>query len=128
MKRYDIEMRPVPPRRHCKNPIEPRHGTIRSIFLRLKNSDVNVSDELHAIRAIRISNDLYGSDTLSAYEMAKGFSKPLIVDQRPIPIDDSLRAAHDELIAKRKLTLIMRSNKFLTFFNLHPNTVTQKKK
>ena len=60
----DIIMRPVPPRRHCKNPLEPRHGTIRSIFLRLKSADTTTSDAIQAIRAVRISNDLYGSDTV----------------------------------------------------------------
>lgn len=109
---YDVDLRPVPPRRHCKNAIEPRHGTIRSIFLRLKSADSKTSDSLHAIRSIRISNDLYGSDTLSAFEMAKGYSKPLVANQRPIQVDAELQAAHDELIAKRKLTLIMRSNTF----------------
>ena len=49
-----------------KNPIEPRHRTIRSIFLGLKNAEPSVSDALHSVRAIRISNDLYGSETLSA--------------------------------------------------------------
>lgn len=110
LSRYDVEMRPVPPRRHSKNPIEPRYCIIRSIFLRLKHSEPNVSDYLHAVRAIRISNDLYRSDTLSAYEMAKGYTKPLSVGQKPIPVDDELRNAHDELIAKRKLTRILRSN------------------
>lgn len=107
---YDIELRPVPPRRHQKSPIEPRHSTIRSIFLRLKSASPSTSDALHAIRAIRISNDLYGLDKMSAFEMAKGFSKPLMINQKPIPVDDELRIAHDELIAKRKLTLILRSN------------------
>lgn len=108
LSRFDVEMRPVPPRRHAKNAIEPRNRTIRSMFLRLKNAEPDLSDNLHAIRAIRISNDLYGSDTLSAYEMAKGFTKPLCVDQKPRPVDEELRNAHDELIAKRKLTLILR--------------------
>lgn len=114
LKRYEIELRPVPPRRHCINPIDPRHGTIRSIFLRLKSAEPQKPDRLHTIRAIRISNDLYGSDTLSAFEMKKGFSKPLISSQRPIPVDEELHTAHDELIAKRKLTLIMRTNTFLS--------------
>lgn len=112
--RYDVKMRPVPPRRHAKNAIEPRHRTIRSIFRRLKHSEPDTSESIHAIRAIHISNDLYGSDTLSAYEMAKGFTKPLCVNHKPIPVDDELRNAHDERIAKRKLTLILRSNVYST--------------
>lgn len=105
----------VPPRLHCKNPIDPRHVTIRSIFLHLKIAEPEVSDATNAVRAIRISNDLYGSDTLSAYEMAKGFSKPLLADQRPLPVDKSLPLAHEELIAKVILTLRMRSNTYTNY-------------
>lgn len=32
---YGMTIRPVPPRQHKINPTEPRHGTTRSIFLRL---------------------------------------------------------------------------------------------
>ena len=112
LNQYGIEFRPVPPRRHCKNPIDPRHGVIRSIFLKLKHAEPDVSDELHAIRSVRMSNDLYGTDTLSAYEMAKGYTKPVIAGQLPIAVDDELQKAHEELIAKRKLTLILRSKVF----------------
>lgn len=99
---YDVDMRPVPPRRQAKDPIEPRHRTMRSILLRSKHSEPDVTDSLYTVREIRISNDLYGSDTLSAYEMAMGFYKPLSIDQKPIPVDEKLRNAHDELIAKLK--------------------------
>lgn len=85
---YDVNMRPVLPHRHVKIPIEPRHRTIRSMFLRLKHSEPYVTDSLYAVRAIGISNDLYWSDTLSTYQMAKVFSKPLSIDQKPIPVDD----------------------------------------
>lgn len=87
---------------------------MRSIFLRLKNSEPSLSDALHAIREIRIYNDLHGADALSAFEMAKGYSKPLLANQRPLPVDDELQKAHNELIAKRKLTLILRSNVYCT--------------
>lgn len=45
--------------------------------------------------------------------MAKDYAKPRAVYQKPIPVDEELRNAHDELIAKRKLTLIIPSNVFL---------------
>lgn len=54
---YDITLRPFPPRRHHRNAIEPKHRTIRSIFLRLKHHNQNFPDSLAAMRAIRISND-----------------------------------------------------------------------
>lgn len=80
------------------NTIEPKYGSIGSIFLRLKSANATRSDAILAIRAISISNYLYGSETFSDFEMAKGFSKPLMVNQRPNPIDNDLQSAHDELI------------------------------
>lgn len=44
--------------------------------------------------------------------MAKGFTKLLVISQKPIPVDEELRVAHDELIAKRKWTLILRYNSY----------------
>lgn len=111
---YDIELRPFPPLQHCKNTIEPRNSMIRLIFLRLKHAEPDFSDSVHAVRAIRISNDLYGLDTLSSSEISKGLVKPLCVSQRPVLVHDEPQAAHHELIAKRKLTLIMRSNDYLS--------------
>lgn len=110
LNRCDIQLRPVPPRPHCKNPIQPKHVTIRSIFFRLRSANPEISDFIHVTRKIRISNNLYGSDTLSSYEMAKGFSKLLYTNQRPTPADDELCAANDKLMEKRKLTLIVNSN------------------
>ena len=44
--------------------------------------------------------------------MAKGYTKPVITGQLPIAVDDELQKAHEELIAKHKLTLILRSKVF----------------
>lgn len=87
----DVEIRLVPPRRHCNYAIEPRQCMIRSVFLRLQHGKPTVIDALHSIRSICIYNDLYVSDTVSAYEMAKGFTKSLCISQRPIPIEEKLR-------------------------------------
>lgn len=107
---YDTSLRLVPLLRHWKNPNDPRHGTIRSIFLRLKYANQNLSDAVHAFRAIGILNVSYGLDILSAYEMAKGFFHPILVSEQPVPVDHELRVAHGELIAMYKLKLIMRQN------------------
>lgn len=53
---------------HCINAIERRHHTIRSIFLRLKYVQPTVSDALHAICAIRISNDVSRVDGKGIYQ------------------------------------------------------------
>lgn len=58
---------------------------------------------------VAISNDIYGSDILLAYELAKGLTKPIEPSESPNPLPDDLRRAHDELVAKRPLNLILRS-------------------
>lgn len=110
MSTLDIEFRPIPPRRHSKNVLESKHGIIGSVYLRLKSAnDSDESDTLLAHQAVRMSNDLYGSDTLSAFELANGFTKPVVSGTVPNAVTDELIAAQDTLAAKRKLTLILRS-------------------
>ena len=109
LEKYDISMRPVPPRRHEKNMIEPRHGVIRSIYMRIR--DQSISPKIAAIEAIKISNDLYGNDVMSAFEIAKGFSRP-ICNQSIKPVDNELIEAHDNLCAKRKMNKILRSHSY----------------
>lgn len=103
-----IRLRLVPPRRHSRNPLESKHGIIRSIFLKLCAAEPNTSFDPHAIRSVSISNDLYGNDVMSSYELAKGFTKP--IDGASIhPIPDDIASAHNQLQAKRKLALILKS-------------------
>lgn len=45
--------------------------------------------------------------------MEIGFLKPLCAGQQQIPVDQELQNVHFELITKRKLTLIIRSNELL---------------
>lgn len=63
----EMKFNPVPPRWHSRNPIESRHGIIRSIYLKPQTKSLEGSTELHAIRAVNISNDLYGSDVMSSF-------------------------------------------------------------
>lgn len=108
----DIDLGPVPPLRHQKNTIEPNNGSKQSIFLRSKSADDKLSDSVLAIRAIRISNDMNGSDLFSSFKMENGFLKPLMESRRPIPVDGMLKSLHGDLIGKRKLRLISRSNSY----------------
>lgn len=103
------ELRIIPPRRHSKNVLEPKHGTIRSIFTRLKSSNPDADKQLLALQSVRVSNDMYGNDVISSFELCRGFSKPVLPMSSPVEIPDDIRNAHDELIAKRKLNLILRS-------------------
>jgi len=74
----EIRFKCVPPRRHSKNPLERKHGIIRSIFLKLQTASTDTQPELLALRAVEISKDLYGNDVMSSSEMAKGYTKPVL--------------------------------------------------
>lgn len=90
--------------------LEPRHGPIRSIFIRLRHAFPGEFPQSLAIHAVRISNDLYGSDVISAFEAAKGYSRPINPDVPPAPVDAEMLEAHANLVARRKLTKILRSH------------------
>ncbi len=59
--------------------------------------------------ALRISNDLYGNDVMSAHEQAKGYTRPIYSGSPAFEIPTEIVNAHNTLLAKRKLTLILRS-------------------
>jgi len=112
LSKYSISARALPPRRHSKNVIESKHRIIRDIFLRLKSADKDVNTESHKAliyQALRISNDLYGNDIMSANEMAKGYTRPLYNGKAPVFVPIEIMEAHQNLKAKRKLTMILRS-------------------
>lgn len=70
-----------------------------------------IDPKLCEMQAVRISNDLYGSHILSAFELAKGYSPPIDFRNPPVPITDKIIDAHTILIVKQKLALILRSKK-----------------
>lgn len=107
LKLNGTEFRPVPSRRHHKNTFEPKHGIIISIFLRLQHASPLVNKTVLALQAVSISNNLYGSDLTTSFEIAKGYSKPLVAYSTPNPISPDLINARNNLLAKRKFNLIM---------------------
>lgn len=68
----------IPPRCHDPNVLKTKHGMIRSVFLRFANADDNGS-RFQALHALRISNDLNGSDIVLVFEKEKGFTAKLVV-------------------------------------------------
>lgn len=108
--KLDIQIRPVPPGRHSKNPIESKHNIIRSIYLRLKEAAGEDFDpKIAAHKSVSISNDLYGNDIMSAFELAKGFTNPVASTPHACIVPDDVREARDKMQARRKLALILRS-------------------
>ena len=55
-----------------------------------------------------ISNDLYGNNIASAHELAKGYTRPVVHDA-PSEVSSDIRFAQQELPARRKLNLILKS-------------------
>lgn len=84
------------------------------MFLRLSASirdESTVDPKLCTMQAIRISNDSYGSDILSASELARGYSRPIEFPNSPVPISEEIIDARTTLSAKWKLALILRQKK-----------------
>ena len=107
----NIPMRPVPPGRHSKNSIESKPNVIRSMYIRLKESAGDGHDaSVASYKVVSISNDLYSNENLSAFELAKGFTKPIINSPKSNFVPQSLLKAHEEPKARRKLALILKSN------------------
>jgi len=112
LQKYGIGKRALPARRHSKNVIESKHRIIRDVYLRLKSSfenDETVSESVLVKQAIRVTNDLYGNDVASAYELAKGYTRPVARGSFPMCVPKEVLEAQENLKAKRKLTLILRS-------------------
>lgn len=105
IKERDISFQLVPTGRHSRNPIESKHGSIRNIFVRL--IDAYMQPEIAAVKAVGISNELYGNTVMSAYELAKGYSKPIC--GKPVTIPDEVINAYEAIQARRKLSRILNT-------------------
>lgn len=98
----------VPPRRHILNLLESKHGITRSIFLKLSAAEPESKQELLAICAVAISNDHYGNDVMSSFELAKGSTKP-VADGSVKLISGDFIDAEERLQSKRKMAFILKS-------------------
>lgn len=74
-----------------------------NIFIRVKSRAPDAASERHALLAVQVSRDLYGSNVASAFEISKGFTKQDINGQIQNRISDDAIKAGDGLIANRKL-------------------------
>lgn len=62
------------------------------------------------IRAVRFSNDVYGSEVAPSFELFMGCTKPFLVDIAPAPFLMDIAKAWDEIFANQKPTNILGSN------------------
>lgn len=84
-----------------KNSVELQQSIICLTLLRNKESDPSEYAR-QSNRAESSSDELHGSDSLSALEMAKDYSNPISAIQRPVPVHDAPQVVHIELITKKK--------------------------
>lgn len=75
----------------------------------MKDAQADAKDDILTIQAVTTSNRLYGNDTLSAFEMAKGSAKSVNVNAVS-KAPDYIVNAQERFSAKRKLVLILKSS------------------
>lgn len=75
-----------------------------------KSASLDSNARLLAVSPVSISNELYGWDTMSAFELEKGYTKPFDNSILSKTTPDEIISAHNELLANRKLTHMLRSN------------------
>ena len=119
MDRFSISVEPRPARRHQKiGVVERKHSIVRTLtqrifkdveFLNEALLGIDSADqdpaELHAhvlSRATYMSNILYGSRTLSSFEMVRGYT-PSIAGLPQSTVTDEMNTAHQEQSARRAL-------------------------
>lgn len=74
---------------------------IRSIFIRLGDAADDTYDaQLAAINAATFSNTLYGNHIMSSFELARGFSLPIVPNQLVHAVPTDIVRARDELQAR----------------------------
>lgn len=108
LKTFACTLRPFPPYCHIKNTIESRHLFIRDIFVHLCLEYRHVNQKLLACKAVRISNNLYGNDVSSAYELVKVYLR-VIHEVLPFALPDSIHEGHEDLVTVQKLNRIFQS-------------------
>lgn len=92
-----MAIHPVPPGKHSRNSIESKHHVIQSISIRLKEASGDRHDaRLATYKAVSISNDLYGNDTLSSFEFSKRISKPISAKPIDNEIPEAVITAHEK--------------------------------
>lgn len=97
----------VPPWLHSKTILERKHGIITSIRAGISDANPTILQPHAALQATGISNYLYGNSIPTAFDISRGFTRPIY--RIPIFVPSEIKQAQDGLQAKRKLALILHS-------------------
>lgn len=111
LKSQEIELKPRPTRRHNKcGLVERKNGTMKKIVERLANSDEQSDVELLVSKAAFLSNCLYGSKVMSAFELAKGYATSIVGNpSRKIPAE--ILNAHKQQAAILALNRLLKGRR-----------------
>lgn len=63
--------------------------------------------EVSSANSVDISNNVYGNSVMSAFELSKGYSKPIWWNPEAVP--DEIMRTYNMLQSRRKLSLILNS-------------------
>lgn len=103
-----IRFKPRPSRRHNKcGIIERKNGTIKRILERLVKADGVSNVNILLARACFLSNCMYGSKLMSAFELAKGYT-PSVMGNPSKLIPHDVLEAHKQQTATRALNRLLR--------------------
>lgn len=86
-----------------------RQDIIRAIYLRIRNAAPDSNPALQAATVVRIMNEMCGSDTLLSFELGRGYSEATDDSFMPIEAPGDLIQSYNEIVTKRKLTLMLPS-------------------
>lgn len=81
-----------------KNPLESKQCIIQDIYIRLRSEESATDATLLAVKAVSFSNDLYGNEIASAFEFARGLTRPLI-EGSVVQLPEIVLNGHEELKA-----------------------------
>lgn len=106
---HAINLHPRPSRSSSKNgKVERNNGVFKAVLYRLARENTEASARTLVARASFMTNLFHGSSTLSAFELARGYS-PSIVGIPSTVVPREMVEAHVENTANRAIHKILRS-------------------
>ena len=109
LKQHNIVYKPRPARRHNKlGCVERKNRTVKAIIRKLDNEITDADAETIVARAVFLSNLFSGSRKLNSFQLAKGYTPPIL----GIPssrVTTELLQAHKEQAATRAMQTLLHS-------------------
>ena len=109
---HNIQFMPRPTRRYNKTGIvERKNATVKSILYKLNDELCQATPDTLLKRATFLSNMFSGNQTLSSFELVRGY-RPSVVGLPRNIVTQELLDAHKEQVATRKLQRLLNSRNY----------------